>query len=146
MEGRAKAAKILRRKHPRELFFHHQVFFEGPEAGLLVSFKTWLPKEVGVANTVTLLFGIIVLKPDNCTDRNIKTWGQNVQPGTALGLRKGPILVSKKKYLTKTSPLPMPPTFPQLLTVLFRFSVWPFIYKSPYSASHFLFMTKDSEE
>lgn len=70
MEGRAKTAKILRRKHPRNLFFHQQVFFEGLEAGLLLSFKIWPVKEVVVANTVTLLFGSLVLKPDHCTERN----------------------------------------------------------------------------
>lgn len=99
-EGRVKTAKILRRQHPRDLFFHHQVF-EGPERGLLASFKTWPLKEVVAANTVTLLSGSLVWKPDHCAERNTNSRGQNVQPGTALGLHKGPMLVSKKNPKTK---------------------------------------------
>lgn len=97
MEGRGKTTKILRRKHPRDLFFHHQVFFEGLQGGLLLSFKNWPLEEVVVANTVTLLFGILVSKPDHCTERNTNSWSQNVQPGTALGLHKGPVLASQKE-------------------------------------------------
>lgn len=150
-EGRVKTAKILRRQHPRDLFFHHQVF-EGPERGLLASFKTWPLKEVVAANTVTLLSGSLVLKPDHCAERNTNSRGQNVQPGTASGLHKGPMLVSKKTQkpkttnLTKTSPFAMLPTFPQLFTVLYRFSMWTLISESPYSVSHFLFIKKISEE
>lgn len=61
MERRAKPANILIRKHPRDLFFHQQVFFEGLEAGFLLSFKTWPLEEVLVADTVTLLFGSLLL-------------------------------------------------------------------------------------
>lgn len=91
-----KTAKIMRGKHPRNIFFYHHVFFGGLEAGLLLSFKTWLLKEVVVADIVTLSFGSLVLTPDHCLERNTNLWGQNIQLGTTLELHEGPVLVPKQ--------------------------------------------------
>lgn len=118
-----------------DLFFHQPVFFEGLETELLLSSKIWPLKDIVVANTVTLLPGSLVLNPDHCTERTpIQGTTTRAQPGTAFTLHNGPVLVSKqtthpkKSNLTKTSPLPMPPSFPQLFTVLFRFSAWSLIH------------------
>lgn len=120
------------RKRPGDLFFYQPVFSEGLETGLLLLFKIWPLKNVIVANT--LVPGSLVLNPDHCTERTpVHGTRTRVQSGTAFMLHKGPVLVSKQTTtpknpnLTKTSPLSMPPTFPQLFTVLFRFSMWSLI-------------------